>query len=192
MLPDAVSHAVKEWAVVIEAIRTGKQVFLLRKGGLIEPDAPEFERPSGPFVLAPTYLKQKPELVRAESARAFSGFLTGNDDSYQMEITTLVEVTENIVLKNPIMAHRLWDNHVWRADHLTERINTRPDVPLHLLFVRAHTLKTSINVDRPKHFADRKAWIEFGKNVNIGETKPVLQDPEYRRETRIVRELLQA
>ena len=192
MLPDAVSHAVKEWAVVIEAIRTGKQVFLLRKGGLIEPDAPNFERPSGPFVLAPTYRKQKADLIRAESVREFSAFLEGSDDSHQLEITTLVEVTENIVLKNPIQAHRLWDSHVWRADHLTERINTRPEVPLHLLFVRAHTLKTPLKIDRPAHFAERKAWIEFGKNITVGETKSVLQDPEYRRETRIVRELLQA
>ena len=67
MLPDAVSHAVKEWAVVIEAIRTGKQVFLLRKGGLIEPDAPEFERPSGPFVLAPTFKKQKADLIHLQA-----------------------------------------------------------------------------------------------------------------------------
>jgi hypothetical protein len=57
MLPESCAYGVKEWAVVVEAIRSGKQCYLLKKGGLTEPDHPEFDRPSGMFGLIPTYKK---------------------------------------------------------------------------------------------------------------------------------------
>ena len=38
-------------------------------------------------------------------------------------------------------AFRLWDFHLYRADYLSERIHTRPEIELRLYQVRAHTLE---------------------------------------------------
>ena len=192
MLPESCSFGVKEWAVVVEAIRSGKQCYLLKKGGLTEPDHPDFDRPGGIFGLIPTWIKQSPDHLRAESCRAFAESLEGDDESDTFQITTVVDVTEQVVLSNPIRAHRLWDCHVWRADYITERINTRPEVPLHLLFVRAYELAKPIEVKREDSFGEMRHWVALGGDNSLEEAKAVLQDPEYKRETRIVRELLNA
>jgi hypothetical protein len=101
-----------------------------------------------------------------------------------------VDITEQVVLSNPIRAHRLWDCHVWRADYITERINTRPEVPLHLLFVRAYQLATPIEVKRSEAFSDTRHWVSLEQDASLDQAQVVLKDPEYKRETRIVREKL--
>lgn len=192
MLPESCAFGVKEWAVVVEAIRSGKQCYLLKKGGLTEPDHPDFERPGGIFGLIPTWHKQSPDHLRAESCREFKEVLEGDDASESYSITTVVDITEQVVLSNPIRAHRLWERHVWRADYITERINTRPEVPLHLLFVRAYELSKPVVISRGDSFNNMRHWVDLGEEASLDEAKVVLKDPEYKRETRIVRELLNA
>jgi len=192
MLPESCAYGVKEWAVVAEAIRSGKQCYLLEKGGLTEPDHPGFDRPGGMFGLVPTWERQSITALRAESCRAYSEFLHGDDESDTITITTVVDITEQVVLSNPVRAHRLWDCHVWRADYLTDRINTRPEVPLHLLFVRAYELASPIQFKRGESFKEMRHWVAFGFDASLSKAKAVLQDPEFKRETRIVRELLNA
>lgn len=192
MLPESCAFGVKEWAVVTEAIRAGKQCYLLKKGGLIEPDHPDFDRPAGAFGLIPTWKRQSSDLLRAQSTREYVEQLEGDDESETITVSTVVDVTEQIVLINPIRAHRLWDCHVWRADHITERINTRPEVPLHLLFIRAYALEKPIEIKRPGNFDDMRHWVALEQELSLGNAKPILVDPAFKRETRIVRELLHA
>lgn len=192
MLPESCAYGVKEWAVVVEAIRSGTQCYLLKKGGLTEPDHPEFESPGGMFGLIPIWDKQSSMHLRAESCRTFSEFVSGDDSSDTFSISTVVDITEQVVLSNPIRAHRLWDCHVWRADYLTERINTRPEVPLHLLFVRAYQLPSPIQVKRADSFGETKHWVSLEQDASLNQAQVVLKDPEYKRETRIVREKLNA
>ena len=192
MLPESCAFGVKEWAVVVEAIRSGKQCYLLKKGGLTEPDHPDFERPGGIFGLIPTFQKQSPDNLRAESCREFNECLNGDDTSATYSITTVVDITEQVVLSNPIRAHRLWERHVWRADYITDRINTRPEVPLHLLFVRAYELAKPIELKREDGFGDMRHWVALGQDASLDDAKVILKDPEFKRETRIVRELLNA
>ena len=55
--------ALKEWAVTIKALDEGKQVFLLRKGGIREK---EFKLLHDVFLLYPSYEHQKSELLKPE------------------------------------------------------------------------------------------------------------------------------
>jgi hypothetical protein len=51
------SIALKEWATLCRALETGRQIILLRKGGIYE-SAGEFEVEHRRFLLFPTYLHQ--------------------------------------------------------------------------------------------------------------------------------------
>src|SRR6476469_947176 len=56
-LPNPLAIALKEWATVCHALETGRQMLLLRKGGIYEA-AGEFELENPQFLLFPTYLHQ--------------------------------------------------------------------------------------------------------------------------------------
>ena len=62
--------ALKEWAVVVRALATGRQVILLRKGG-IEEEPGEFRVEHAEFFLYPTFEHQHRKYVLSEFLRVF-------------------------------------------------------------------------------------------------------------------------
>src|ERR1700742_3352539 len=62
--------ALKEWATVCQALGAGRQIILLRKGGIFE-SAGGFEIERRQFLLFPTYLHQNPAMLKDESMRWF-------------------------------------------------------------------------------------------------------------------------
>lgn len=53
--------ALKEWAVVLQALLEGSTILIVRKGGIIEPDRTDFRLLHKKFWLFPTLLHQKEE-----------------------------------------------------------------------------------------------------------------------------------
>jgi hypothetical protein len=62
--------ALKEWAVVCRALKTGRQIMLLRKGGIHESSA-GFELEHMQFLLFPTYLHQNLQMLKPEAHAEF-------------------------------------------------------------------------------------------------------------------------
>ena len=60
--PTSLQVGLKEWAVVCGALASGRQMVLLRKGGIYEA-AGEFEVEHREFLLFPTYLHQNPQMI---------------------------------------------------------------------------------------------------------------------------------
>ena len=58
-------RAFKEWAVVCDALKTGRQIVLVRKGGIREEEG-VFRISDPEFFLMPTYEHQNPMLVQPE------------------------------------------------------------------------------------------------------------------------------
>ncbi len=59
-------QALKEWAIAIEALETGKTIILLRKGGIREKGG-HFQAKYLQVWLYPTYEHQKPQLLKPDS-----------------------------------------------------------------------------------------------------------------------------
>src|SRR5438270_13438884 len=71
MLPPTLPTALKEWKLVTEALATGRQILLLRKGGIYE-SAGEFELEHPEFVFFPTYLHQNLKMLKPEAQEGFA------------------------------------------------------------------------------------------------------------------------
>ena len=63
-LPEVCSTALKEWALVGQALLRGEQLVLIRKGGLIEPGSSGFTVRSPVFLFYPTFEHQTVNYVR--------------------------------------------------------------------------------------------------------------------------------
>ncbi|MEE2961390.1 MAG: DUF1802 family protein [Myxococcota bacterium] len=192
MLEPEINKGLREWSVACEAIRQGQQVFLLRKGGLNQPNKPENVVPEQPFAFVPNYQFQNQMAIKPEACRLYRPQLQASEDDTKVEITTVGVITESMSIENPVQAHRLWERHVWTADYLTERINTRPELKLHLMYVRAYALPEPITIERPEPLNKLVSWIDLPCTINTQNAKPVLQDPQYRLARRLVRELMEA
>lgn len=93
-------HALKEWAVTIEALCRGHQVMIVRKGGIGEK---RFTLPHPRFYLFPGYLHQRPELVAERWRPVFDETLTRREDPEMLPLTAYAELHSSHPISDPEM-----------------------------------------------------------------------------------------
>ena len=174
-LPTSLSIALKEWAVVCRALETGRQVVLLRKGGIYEA-AGEFELENRRFVLFPTYLHQNLKMLKPE---AHAGFEPRAAEPERILLSAAGEVTDIIQLKNRAQMDALDAEHVWAPPLTDMRFNYKPENPLYLLLVRAYRLPQTTTVENTPAYAGCKSWVPLDRAVETAGATAVLPDDEY-------------
>src|SRR3954447_23736163 len=107
--PTSLQVALKEWATVCRALETGRQMLLLRKGGIYE-SAGEFEVEHPQFLLFPTYLHQNLKMLKPE---AHEGFEPHAAEPATIRITSAAEVTDVFELKDRRQMEALDAEHIW-------------------------------------------------------------------------------
>jgi hypothetical protein len=174
-LTNSLSVALKEWASVCRALETGRQMLLLRKGGIYE-SAGEFEVEHPRFLLFPTYLHQKLTMLKPE---AHGDFQPMSAEPSQIRISAAGEVTDIIELKSRAVMDSLDAEHVWLPPLIDMRFNYRPENPLYLLLVRAYRLSESVTVENTPAYAGCKSWVPLDHAIATTNAVPVLTDADY-------------
>ena len=90
--PTSLQVALKEWATVCTALENGRQILLLRKGGIYEA-AGEFELQNRAFLLFPTYLHQNRKMLKPE---AHAGFQPVTAEPGQVRLSAADLVTAQV------------------------------------------------------------------------------------------------
>src|SRR5215207_3926636 len=142
-LPSSLPIALKEWATVCHALETGRQVLLLRKGGIYE-SAGEFELENRQFLLFPTYLHQNLNMLKPSE---HAGFEPRSAEPSQIRISAAGEVTDIVQLKSRAQMDALDAEHVWTAPLIDMRFNYKPQNPLYVMLVRAYRLPQPVTVE---------------------------------------------
>jgi len=174
------SIALKEWAVVQHALLEGKQIFLLRKGGLIE-ETGQFELRSNQFLTQPTYIHEterggdiQPQYLdwlREEEARK-----TPNG---QIRFEAYCDVAETIEVKHPDALIQLSSEHIWSESFINMRLDWEPYKPLFVVIVRAYKLPEPITIDAHPDYFGCKSWIDLHEAVSVEGVVPAIQDENH-------------
>jgi hypothetical protein len=183
------THGLKEWNVVVEALRAGSQVLLLRKGGIHEPGG-EFKAAHGEFFLFPSLEHQKKDLLKPAALARFAPSLEVSADAASLRLDTFAQLTEAIELDDPGKARRLSDHHVWNDAYVQMRIDYKPEKPLNLLLLRVFVLPVAIDIPRLERYAGCRSWVEFGEELSFKGGRAVLKDKDFEERVRAVRKAL--
>jgi hypothetical protein len=173
--PTSLDFAMKEWASVIGALESGRQIMLLRKGGILEQGPKrQFEMTHQQFLLFPTYLHQsrgelKPQ-VEFEPASA---------EPQQVRITTAGVVSDIIKVESRQQIDRLDDEHIWTSSLIDMRFNYKPANPLYLVLVRIYRLHEAVILANTAAFAGCKSWVPLDEAIATGDAMAVLDDVRY-------------
>jgi len=176
----------KEWATVCQALETGRQVLLLRKGGIYEA-AGEFELENPQFLLFPTYLHQN--LVMLKPADQ-AGFEARSSEPQQIRLSAAGEVTDIVQLKSRSQMDALDAEHVWTAPLIDMRFNYKPQNPLYLMLVRAYRLSEPVTVENTPEYAGCKSWVPLEQTIDTSNAQPVIDDAAYERRRTAIREIV--
>jgi len=185
-LPQHLNIALKEWASVCSALEEGRQIILLRKGGILEAIGGfELEHPQ--FFLFPTYLHQNAQMLKeAERKRLVS--LT--EEPTQIALSSAATVMDIIRLRDRAQMDRLGQEHIWTAPLIDMRFSYRPQNPLYLLVLRVYQLAEPRQIENTAEYAGCKSWVPLGGQLSTAEVTPVLDEHSFEARRSSIRKML--
>jgi hypothetical protein len=182
------THALKEWAVAVNALEAGKTIMLLRKGGIREVGG-RFQVQYERALLYPTYEHQKPHLLKPE----YAGRVTPVASGWHPEtvcIGSWAEITDVFCVTEATVVDRLLSYHIWNDRLASDRFNWKPRQPLYILLLRVHRLSQPQIVSYSQEYGGCKSWIELLQSVSLEGSIPVFDEFQYERQVEEFRKIV--
>ncbi len=142
---DKGNNALKEWAVTIKALDEGKQIILLRKGGIQE-EKKDFRVENDSFLLYPTYEHQREYLLKEEYRGDLKALLRDWEGGSKINIQNWAMVSYVAEITEPGKVELLSPYYIWNTSYVYERLSWRPRKPLQVLFLRIFRLHRPITI----------------------------------------------
>lgn len=183
--------ALKEWAVLVDAMARGDVVAMVRKGGIREQRA-GFQVRHDRFLLYPTYFHEKaaevaprfvPTLDAAHARRPPEGIVRLE---YVADVAAVWTVSDLDRLRAIEGEHGL----AWSAVESRFHYRNRPGVQV--VAVRLSRLRGPVDVPEERRYAGCVSWVELSADVPVTGALPVVQEPEFGRRLAALAEALGA
>lgn len=172
--------ALKEWAVCIEAMASGEQVVLLRKGGILE-ETREFRLEETSFYFYPTYEHQREDLIKSQYRDMLKGTLEGVEiPPKQVTITHMAHVVDDICIRDDLAAlQKVAPYHILAHDYAKDRLLWKSEEPLHILVVRAYKLTEPKTIEVDSEYAGCRSWLALKQPITDTDFEPVLSSVKF-------------
>lgn len=170
--------AFKEWAVVCRALASGRQLVILRKGGIAE-EGGTF-RPDHPkFLLFPTYSHQSPDQVLPEAWVSPEELEAEQAEVGQVVLRHCATVTDSFRVEDLRALRRLRGEHVWSDSVVEERFHRWRDHSVFAMVVRVANLIKPVTLDLTEEYTGCKSWVRLEEETGLEGSQPVLSAEEY-------------
>lgn len=182
--------ALKEWAVTIEALGNGTQIFVLRKGGIHE-ETRHFQIQSNQFFLLPAYEHQKKELLNpqyhAQLERIIKLYETNRNE---ITIHYFAQLYEDLELSSEEQLYSLEGEHICTNQFAFERYRWKIKQPLHMLILRIYRLHKPLPISMKEEHLGCKSWFQLPYQIDESMGEPVLGDTVFLQRVKAVKEKL--
>ena len=170
--PNSLKTALKEWDIVCRSLGSGRQVILLRKGGISESiGGVEIEHRR--FLLFPTFLHQNPALLKPEERPKMVARAAEPDE---IELAYAGDIIDIVQVQSREKMDRLYDEHIWSPPLIDMRFAYRAEKPLYVVVVRAYRLKETVRLANTAAYAGCKSWVPLEEQVDVSGAQAALED----------------
>jgi hypothetical protein len=166
------SVAFKEWAVVCEAIGTGRQSVMLRKGGIAE-GRDGFAFKHREFFLFPTWFHEQLEKTTLPAGTTLPPQLEG-----EIEIRHSVTLEWSRLVTDAARLPSLREFHILHDSVIDERFRYDETPGIHVAFVRGFRLASPQRLAMQKNFGGCRSWLDL-PGLDDAELIPVISDEEH-------------
>jgi hypothetical protein len=180
--PVSLDVALKEWNSVVSALQSGRQILLLRKGGILEQGGKNrFSITHNEFLFFPTFLHQSRGELKPDVA-----FEPASAEPDVVRITSAGVVTDILKAESRDQVARLDDQHIWSKSLIDMRFNYKPQNPLYLVLVRAYRLHEPIELANTPAYGGCKSWVPLEHSIATGNATAVLDDVKYQHQRKVI------
>lgn len=168
------SVALKEWAVICDAIAAGKQFLLFRKGGIHE--GPDGFRPEHKdFWMFPTGFHQSLDSVRAEFRTFAEQSLNQQPAQGQIPFQHFCTVEDVYWLESESQLPKIQQFHILTEDTVLTRFRYRKP-GLYVLTVRVQSSPTHHDLPGLAQYEGCHSWVDLQESIPTQDLTP-LQSP---------------
>jgi hypothetical protein len=168
-------HALKEWAVAVEALERGETALVVRKGGIREKT---FAVPKTRFLFFKSYEHQKADQLKPAYHDLLRSIPQRRDDE-PVIFTSFAEVYRAYEVSEAEELEALDPHHIWTHEYAESRLKWRPKKPLTILVLRTYLLPEPIVLDYRDSYGGCKSWIELEESVPTAGSRPALEEPSF-------------
>lgn len=163
--------------MVCEALGSGRQVIVIRKGGLAEGRGGlQFQH--GEFVLLPTFFHQQAERVVPEAA--FAARETDSDGEREsIEIRHAATLVWHRTVTDRGVLERLRDYHILTPAEVAARFDQRPEPGVQIALLRVYRLEPPRRVPWEPSFGGCRSWAETDADFESCTRVSVLSDEKF-------------
>lgn len=161
----------KEWALICEALGSGRQSIILRKGGIAEGRAGfRFQHPS--FLLFPTRFHEQVAKMRIPAETPLPAARL--DGQIEIHYSAHVEWTRDIA--DWSVVERLAPFHLWQPSEIEKRFQYEEKAGVSLAFIRVSRLPQPFVFPDSKKFGGCRSWVELPDPPDAAAAREVLDD----------------
>jgi hypothetical protein len=165
---NATTAALKEWAIVCKALEEGRQVILLRKGGIMEYKQ-GFEVKHSDFFLYPTFEHQSKESLQPDYVNKLDIVLKNAPKNSRNRISSCAAVVQVMEITDKSVFRRLEKYHVWNDHYINIRMSYNPKKPMNVVVLRVYKMNSPLEVEIKSELTGCKSWIPI--RLSLCETK---------------------
>jgi len=180
-------YALKEWSVTIDSLLAGRQILLLRKGGIHE-QRDGFKVEHWDFFLFPSHLHQHPRALHP----SFRFDLDGPNGSKTptVVLNTFARVQELIPISNVEVLRGLDGLHTLNWATALERFSYRNRPGLNLLLLRVYRLPLPHEIQNLERYDGCVSWVELEQSLSFTDAEPVLDGGVFEDQMQNIRRLV--
>lgn len=168
-------HALKEWAVVCNALATGRQSLLLRAGGIAEKG---FRVAHRRFWLFPTYFHEHRSGVRPEELAHLEEAEMHRPRNGRVVLTLWGEIAAEYQVADLAKVERLADHHIWSPEEIAKRFAYRSP-GLVVLAVRMYRVPLPYDIEDTTEYQGCRSWVELEDELDTAGSTPVMADRDF-------------
>jgi hypothetical protein len=169
------SIAFKEWQVICDALATGRQSILLRKGGIHEGRS-GFSFAHEKFYLFPTKFHAQMDHLREGEFTQEREWQIGE----KFQITHHAEAVFAVTLNDWAQVEALQPYHIYAEETLRERFDWESkgmtSGSIHLALVRVSELRNPLELTYEKRFGGCRSWLELDAPEPVNAVSVLEQD----------------
>ncbi len=181
-------HALKEWAIAINALENGDTIMLLRKGGIHEKNG-RFQVAHDQVLLYPTFEHQQSFLLKPEYANLVYPVTSGWHPE-TVRIGSWAEITDILPVRDESTVNSLLPFHIWNEHFISDRLKWKARQPLYILLLRTYKLSEVQEVPYRAEYGGCKSWIDLQETINVQNAEPVLSDSSYQQLVTEIRQIV--
>ncbi|MBD2776163.1 DUF1802 family protein [Iningainema tapete] len=165
-------HALKEWAIAINALEAGKTIMLLRKGGIHERGG-RFHVEQDQILLYPTYEHQQSFMLKPEYVD-LGHQLTSGWRPETVIFSSWAKITDIFPVTEESIVNALLPFHIWNEYFISDRLKWKPRQPLYILLLQTYKLPQPQEIPYRNEYGGCKSWIDIASPINLQGSQPVL------------------